>query len=98
MDRTEIMTRLAARTAAIRAKGATALFIYGSRVRGDNNPGSDLDVFVEYDATKKFSLLDLVAVKHAIEDEIGIEVDITTRDSLHPLLKEEIEGHALRVF
>lgn len=55
-------------------------------------------MFVEYDATKKFSLLDLVAVKHAIEDEIGIEVDITTRDSLHPLLKEEIEGHALRVF
>ena len=28
----------------------------------------------------------------------GVEVDVTTRDSLHPLLREEIEQSALRVF
>jgi predicted nucleotidyltransferase len=69
-----------------------------SRARGEERPDSDLDVLVEYDPTKKFSLLDLVAVKHLIEDDLGLAVDITTRTSLHPDIKEEIEDEAVRVY
>lgn len=93
-----IIARLAARADAIRAKGATGLFIYGSRARNAGRSDSDLDVFVDYDATRAFSLIDLAAVKHAIEDETGLAVDITTRDSLNPKLKSRIEAEALRVY
>ena len=30
--------------------------------------------------------------------QLGIEVDVTTRDSLHPMLRKEIERTAVRVF
>jgi hypothetical protein len=36
-------------------------------------------------------------VKHFLEDELGREVDLTTRGGLHPLLKDEIEREAVRI-
>ena len=41
---------------------------------------------------------DLVGIKHFLEDELGIEVDVMTRDSLHPMLRDDIEKSAVRVF
>jgi predicted nucleotidyltransferase len=82
----------------LKGKGATALFIYGSRARGAHRPDSDLDVFVDYDPRNKFSLLDLAGLKLFIEEELDLDVHITTRDSLHPRLKPTIEREAIRVF
>lgn len=46
----------------------------------------------------RISLIDLVAIKQFLEDELNVEVDVTTRDSLHPMLKADIEQSAIRVF
>lgn len=61
-------------------------------------PSSDLDLFIDYDPDKKFSLVDLTGIKLYLEDEFATAVDITTRDSLHPMLKDRIESSALQVF
>mgnify|MGYP001212170255 FL=1 len=98
MKREQIIERLRQLTPQLRASGATGLCLYGSRARGDSSTDSDLDVFVEYLAQQRFSLLDLVRIKHQIEDETGLTVDITTRESLHPMLREKIESEAVRVF
>jgi predicted nucleotidyltransferase len=42
--------------------------------------------------------LDLVDIKLLLEDNLGLEVDVTTRDSLHPMLRDDIEKSAVRVF
>ena len=86
------------RADAFKTEGATALLIYGSRARGTHRPDSDLDVFVDYDPGKKFTLFNLAGVKLVIEDELNIEAHVTTRDSLHPKLKDEIERQAVRVY
>ena len=93
-----IVDRIRESADAIRKEGATALYIYGSRARGDARPGSDLDVFIEFDSESRFSLMEMVGIKLIIEDELGLEVHITTRDSLHPMLKDDIERQAIRVF
>jgi len=98
MTRTEAISRLRTYVDAIKAAGATSLYLYGSTVRDEAKPGSDLDIFVEYDPHSKFNLLDLVEIKQLLEAELGMEVDITTRNSLHPILKAEIEKTATRVF
>jgi predicted nucleotidyltransferase len=98
MNRAVAMTKLQGCAEAVRARGATALYLFGSTVRDEAEAGSDLDLFLEYDPAKKFSLLDLAGIKHFLVDELGVEVDLTTRDSLHPMLRAEIEKSARRVF
>ncbi len=31
-------------------------------------------------------------------DALGIEIDLTTRNSLHPKLRDQIESEAVRIF
>jgi predicted nucleotidyltransferase len=98
MDRATIVERIKAKEAAIRKEGATHLYLFGSRARGDNKPTSDLDVYVDYDPEAKFSIFDLVGIKLLIEDDLGIDVHITTKNSLHPELKDKIEAQSICVF
>ena len=78
--------------------GATALYLFGSTARDERRSSSDLDLFIDYDPTRKFSLLELVGIKQLLEEKLAVEVDITTRNSLHPMLRRDIEQSAVRVF
>ncbi|MGN7292007.1 nucleotidyltransferase family protein [Rhizobium sp. SAFR-030] len=98
MRKNDAIRILSERADAIRALGATSLYLFGSVARDEARETSDLDLFIDYDPDKKFSLVDLVGIKIFLEDELSLDVDITTRDSLHPRLKERIETSAVRVF
>lgn len=96
MDRHDIIERIKARAKAVRALGATALYIYGSRVRGDERPDSDLDVFVDFDPDR-FGFVELVELEEMLSRELGLKVQLGTHDALHPLMKPTIEREAVRV-
>jgi uncharacterized protein len=98
MKRVDAIAALKQRETELRRAGATALWLFGSTARDEAGPKSDLDIFIEYDRAGQFSLLDLVHVKHVIEDHINQPVDMTTRDSLDPLLRQEILDDAVQVF
>lgn len=98
MKREAAIRSLRSNAEAIRAMGARSLYLFGSVSSDEASATSDVDLFIDYDPESGFSLLDLVGIKQFLEDGLGAEVDITTRDSLHPLLKERIEQTAVRVF
>src|SRR5690349_17267368 len=84
--------------AALRDNGATALFVFGSRSRGTERPDSDLDLFIDYDPAVKIpNIFRLMEIEESISQALGIPVIITTRQALHPLMKENIEKDAVRV-
>ena len=98
MDTRSALDSLRRHEAAVRSMGATGLFLFGSVARNEATPESDLDLFIDYDESGAFSLLDLVGIKQYLEESLHAEIDVTTRDSLHPALREKIEGNAIQVF
>jgi uncharacterized protein len=98
MNKQETIADLKRHADAIRAFGATSLYLFGSVARDEAGSESDLDVFIDYDLNGKFSLFELVGIKLLLEQKLGVRVDVTTRDSLHPKLRADIEQSAVRVF
>ena len=98
MRKAEAIEKLKRQADAIRALGATSLYLFGSVARDEAGPDSDLDLFIDYDESKKFSLVDLVGIKLFLEDELAADIDVTTRNSLHPRLKDRIEAASVQVF
>ena len=98
MLKSEAIAALRAQADSVRALGATGLYLFGSTVRGAARQASDLDVFIDYDRSGSFSLIELVGIKQLLEERLGVDMDIATRDSLDPLLRPRIEASAERVF
>jgi uncharacterized protein len=98
MTRAQAIAELTRHADSIKAKGATSLYLFGSTVRDEAKPDSDLDLFVDYDPNGRFSLIELVGIKLFLEETLGVEADVTTRDSLHPMMKDDIERSAVRIF
>ena len=96
-SRDQIIRTLAAHADAIREKGVRALYLFGSVARGEAGPGSDVDLFLDYDPTAGFSLIALIRLEFDLTNLLGAEVDVATRASLHPAFRDRILGEAIQV-
>jgi uncharacterized protein len=98
MTRDEIVMTIRKNAEAIKAEGVTKLAIFGSRVRGDNRPDSDIDILVEVAPDVSFSLLNLIGVQHIIGDATGLQAQATMRRSIPPRVAERIADDIFEVF
>jgi uncharacterized protein len=98
MKRAEAIKKLRTFADALKAKGATSLYLFGSTTRDKAGAKSDLDLFIDYDPRGKFNAFDLVESKRLLQKGLGVEADLTTRKGLHPLIRKQVEAEATRVF
>ena len=97
LSRDEAIRRLKALEPHLRERGVQSLYLFGSTARDEAGPHSDVDVFGDLDQTRRFGL-DYFGLKFVIQDAIGRTTDFMSRESLHPLLRADIEATAVRVF
>jgi predicted nucleotidyltransferase len=93
-----IIAKLREIAPAIRAEGVTKLAIFGSRVRGDARPDSDLDVLVDATAHGETPRFDLFKAMHLIVDATGLHPQISMRELLKPRTVERIADDLIEVF
>ena len=77
--------------------GVAELGLFGSRVRGDNRDDSDLDVLVTFRIGSRVSLFTIGGLATALEDGLGVPVDLAIKDNLEPRLRPYILREELRV-
>jgi hypothetical protein len=56
--------------------------LFGSVARGEDRPGSDIDLLVDFDADS--SLLDLLHLSQALSELLGHHVDVVSSGGLKP--------------
>jgi putative addiction module CopG family antidote len=94
----EVIAELATLEKSLRQRGLTSLALFGSVVRSTARPDSDIDVLVDIAPDAQFSLIDLVAVKDFLEDQLGRRVDVVTRGGLEPTIRDRVLREAEAVF
>jgi len=73
--------------------GARNLRVFGSVVRGDATPSSDIDLLVDWEPGR--SLLDHAGLVLDLEELLGTRVDIGTERSLHWYVRDRILHEAV---
>jgi len=69
--------------------------IFGSYVRGEEAPGSDLDILVEFQ--EGATLIDLVGLSLFLEEKLHCSVDIVPQSALRNELKSDILKETISV-
>ncbi len=98
MRRDEVIARIRAHERELRAMGVAHLALFGSIARGDDRPDSDVDVLIDVEPDRKFSLLNLAGVHLRLEALLGREVDIVSRGGLRPRVAERIADDVTAIF
>ena len=62
-----------------RANGIKRLDIFGSALRADFGPESDIDLLVEFEPDRKLGLLELARIEQEFADLFGRKVDLVER-------------------
>lgn len=75
--------------------GVTRLALFGSTVRGEAGPDSDVDVIVDFDGPATSERY--FGVQFRLEDELGRPVDLVSNKALRPELRPYIEREAINV-
>ncbi|MDE2446076.1 MAG: nucleotidyltransferase domain-containing protein [Alphaproteobacteria bacterium] len=89
---------LAANCEVLKNMGVTALFVFGSRNRGQHTADSDLDLFIDYASGHAPSFLKLMTLEMNLQEELGFPVHITTRQALRPEVRKAAEAEASKIF
>ena len=70
----------------------SSIRVFGSALRGDDVPGSDLDLLVE--PAPQTTLMDIGAIRYELKKLLGIEVDVLTPNGLPASFREQVLSEA----
>lgn len=98
MNKRDLLDRLRALEPELRLSGLASLYLFGSAACDEASAESDVDLFFEREPGRRLSLLDVIGIRHFLEDSLHSPVDLILRESLHPMLRGDIEAEAVAVF
>jgi len=98
MNSEDISARLKENEAARRARGVAHAALFGSRARGDNRPGSDIDIMIEIDPEAPIGVFAYAGLKDYIAEFFDAPVDVVSREGLKSYIRPAATADALSAF
>lgn len=96
-QRNAVVKKLAAAAPALRSRyGIERIGIFGSYARGEQRPGSDIDVLVDF-AAGHATLKNFVGLADYLESLFKRKVDLSTREGLDRYIREYVEAEVIWV-
>ena len=78
--------------------GVTELSLFGSAVRGEMGPDSDIDVMVEFDPAARIGIFKFESLVEGLEALVGRKVDLVTKRGLKPWVRPEVLREARVIY
>ena len=70
--------------------GVTEIGVFGSYVRDEQGPESDVDILIELTDPPRIDLLDLVELEYYLAELLGVKVDIAIKKNLRKRIGQRI--------
>lgn len=81
-----------------RRHGIRELAAFGSVLRTDFGPDSDIDLLVDFLPGRTPGLLGLASMELELEEAFGREVELRTYEDLSPSFRDEVRRRARRLY
>lgn len=95
MDAQEIASRIRTILPDLRqAYHVSNLWLFGSYVRAEQEPQSDIDILVTFDHPN-LSLIEFIQLEQKLTAVLGVNVDLVERDMLKPAIGKHILQQAV---
>ena len=89
LTKEQVVARLEPARERIRALGVQRIALFGSVVRGEARPDSDVDLLVQFDPEKK-TLHNFMTLSFLLEDLLQRHVELVTTEALSPFIGPHI--------
>jgi predicted nucleotidyltransferase len=93
MRRDEILRLLHEHQTELSRFGVRSLAVFGSVARDEARPESDVDILVEFG--EPVGLFEFVRLQIHLQELLGRQVDLVTRDALRPMMRDQILDEAI---
>ena len=90
MNKKTVIKRLSSLKAPLMAVGVCQLGLFGSTVRGENTPKSDIDILIDFSAGQE-TYLNFICACNILQDAFGeTKLDVVTLKGLSPYIGKAI--------
>lgn len=70
--------------------GIAEIGVFGSYVRGEQRPDSDVDILIELERPPRISLIGLVELEYYLSDVLGVRADLAIKKNLRKRIGSRI--------
>lgn len=90
MNKKTVLKRLSSLKAPLLAVGVSQLGLFGSTVRGENTPKSDIDILIDFNSGQE-TYLNFMDACSILQSAFGkIKIDVVTKKGLSPYIGKSI--------
>ena len=97
MNKQQLIETIQDNRALLEEYSVKSISVFGSAVRGEAGPESDVDILVEFNPDARIGFFAFARLQRSLSAVLGKPVDLVTPDALHKTMKSRILEEAVHV-